>query len=686
MRFSIATCCGFIVSVMAAAAEPVPLNQQYLQFVRGLAAQTHSHDSVPTSLAAWREQATALRRDLLASWGGFPTEPCPLQAQKLGELQRPGYRVEKIVFQTLPGVLMTANAYVPDGAQKVPAVLCVHGHWRGAKQDPTVQARCVGLVRHGFFVLVVDAFGAGERAIGEALGEYHGEMTGATLLPIGQPLSGMQVYENMRAVDYLRSRPEVDGERIGVTGASGGGNQSMYAGAWDTRLGAVVPVCSVGNYQAYLGAACCMCEVVPGAVGYTEEWGVLSLCAPRGLMVVNATLDAPQFSVEEARKSVQLAEQVFHLHDAADRLKHATFESPHDYNQAMREAMYGWMKKHLAGQGDGSPLPEPELKLEDPETLRCYPGTSRPDDFVTIPRYAAQEGRRLLASRPQPKSLDESRSQAQATRAVLRDRVLGGIPTATPLNLQVMEEPADTRQLRFQPESGLDLEAKRTGTDRSRLAILLDLEGGESAEKQPLAAVLREAGWGVLTLDLRATGKRAQPGDKIGRAPDHNTAEWALWLGRPLLGQWVVDVCRTLDAVREAEGELPQQIAVVGIGPAGLVAACAAALDDRIHQVAVVGTLSSYITEVPYEGQRLGILAPGIVRDVGDVQHVISLAAPRRMVIAGAVAPNGMPLSAPELTAAFADATATWNLDQASDQLRLLPSAGDAAAIAKALE
>ena len=97
---------------------------------------------------------------------------------------------------------------------------------KGAKQDPVVQSRCIGAAKLGFVVLCVDAFGAGERGVGTALGEYHGEMTAATLLLLGTPLSGMQVYENMRAVDYLLTRPEVDGDKIGITGASGGGNQT----------------------------------------------------------------------------------------------------------------------------------------------------------------------------------------------------------------------------------------------------------------------------------------------------------------------------------------------------------------------------------------------------------------------------------------------------------------------------
>ncbi len=122
-----------------------------------------------------------------------------------------------------------------------------------------------------------------------------------------------------------------------------------------------------------------------------------------------------------------------------------------------------------------------------------------------------------------------------------------------------------------------------------------------------------------MTPDLRATGKAAQPGDRIGRAPDHNTAEWSLWLGRPLLGQWVVDVRRLLDAVQERDGQLPAEVLVAGIGPAGLVAICSAALDTRITAVATSGMLASYVTDQPYEGQRLGTLVPGILRDAGDV-------------------------------------------------------------------
>src|SRR5262249_14363768 len=154
----------------------------------------------------------------------------------VGVLKRDGYRIEKLFFQSRPDVWVTASAYVPEGARgKVPAVIVVHGHWAGARRDPVVQARCLGLVKLGFFVIAVDAFGAGERYTTPARAPYRGPLYGSTLWRGGQPLLGMRVYDNRRAVDYLLTRPEVDGDRLGITGASGGGNQTMYAGALDER-------------------------------------------------------------------------------------------------------------------------------------------------------------------------------------------------------------------------------------------------------------------------------------------------------------------------------------------------------------------------------------------------------------------------------------------------------------------
>ena len=679
------------VSVSCVSAQEA-LSQQFNSFVKRQAAALRSDDAAPATALEWAKVRTDLRAELLRAWGGFPEVPSPLQPQVLGQLVREGYRVERIVFQTMPNVWMTANAYVPDAAKdkKVPAVLCVHGHWAGAKQDPVVQARCIGLAKLGFFVLCVDAFGAGERAVEKKLGEYHGEMTGAMLLTIGRPLSGIQVYENMRAVDYLQSRPEVDGEHIGITGASGGGNQTMYAGAFDERFRCVVPTCSVGNYQAYLSAACCMCEVVPGILKHTEEGNVLGLAAGRGLMVTSATQDAFQFSVDQARISVERARQIATLDPASKALPvaHTIIESPHHYNQPMREAMYGWMTRHLKGEGEGGPIAEPEIVAEDPETLRCFPGESRPDDFVTLPKFVAAESKRLLQARREEadqqflvaianaKSEEERASVRKPSVAAL-ENVLGGMPGASPLNARATNR-ADQKavELTFETEPGLEIyalcdELIQTAKGR-KLAVIIDVEqGAMQAFSGERAAELRSEGWTIVAPELRATGRLAVASDKIGNAPDHNSAEWSLWIGRPLLGQWAWDLRRTLDAYAEKCGGLPAEITMIGERSSGIIGLTAAALDTRLTQVTTYDSLASYVSDQPFRGQRLGVLVPGLVRDVGDVANIAALIAPRTLNICGGVTGNAQPVPLTSLQEFYSKTLGVYEKMQAADRVTL---------------
>lgn len=641
--------------------------QEFLDFVKGQARDWRSGDRVPASLEEWQAERQLLRERLITSWGGFPTEKCELNPQILGGFERDGYWVERLLLQSRPGILMTANAYVPKGTGPFPAVLCVHGHWKLAKSQPEIQARCIGLAKLGFFVLMVDAFGAGERGIGKDLGEYHGEMVASTLWPTGLTLAGLQVYDNMRAIDYIQSRSEVDGTRIGVTGASGGGNQTMYIGAMDDRLGCVVPVCSVGTYQAYLGAACCMCEVTPGAVSYTEEGAILGLVAPRALMLINATKDSFQFSVDEGAKSLAFAKQIYDLYGCPERATQAVFESGHGYNQEMRERMYGWMSLHLKGEG-GSPIPEPAHQPEVVETLRCYPGNNRPDDFVTLPKFAHQEATRLTSRFSVPTHIQQWQAQ-EAGLCLGLQRLLGPFPAKTALEVAT-ESSGTTQLIGLTSEPGVQLSAQRSGLQSPRRVLMLDLDLGRGALESPLAAALRDAGWDTAGVDLRGTASLAWKSDKIGRAPDHNTAEWSLWLGRPLIAQWVWDVLRVIEALDQS-GPPATTTAVVGQGPAGLVALFAAALSTRIQRVVMNNTLASFITDQPYEGQRMGTLVPGILRDVGDIPHIAATLSPRRLIINHPQNAQGQPLDMQATESLFRTVSAAYSLEKSEQQLFL---------------
>ncbi len=659
---------------------PKPEPEAFVNLMRAQARVLRAKDEPPRNAVAWEKRKAELRTAMFRAMGPFPESPCPLEPKVLGELRRPGYRVEKLIFQSRPDVWVTANAYLPDPVTgKLPAVLVVHGHWAMARRDPVVQARCLGLVKLGFVVLAVDAFGAGERYTEPARGTYHGALYGSTLWPAGLTLLGVQVHDNHRAVDYLRTRPEVDGDRLGITGASGGGNQSMYAGALDERFGAVVPVCSVGNYQAYLHAACCVCEVLPGALRFAEEGDVLALTAPRALLVINATKDAFQFSVGEAKKSVAQAEPVYKLLGVGAKLRHTTFESPHAYNQPMREAMYGWMTRWLKNEGKGEPIPEPPHEVEKPEDLSCFPDGKRPASFLFPPSLAAREAAAVLAkSGKQPTHREEWEAAAVVKRGQLRAEVFGEFPKppkpAAQLGKAETGEEVTTAGFVLHPEPNLPLPVLVWGKAKQKgqpACVLLHLDGKAEALKHLLATALVRQGWSVVAPDLRATGETKPARDGVRDAPDHNSAEHALWVGRPLLGQWVFDVRCLLDWLAVQPMLDTRRLAVAGLGQAGVVALCAAALDERVASVAAVDAPISYVTELPYAaGTRMGLLAPGILR-VGDIPHLAALAAPRRLVLAGGVTSDGRKRTEQQLREAYTFTREVYGLHKAEAVLRV---------------
>lgn len=672
---------------MADTVLPKPDSEVYDQFLRAQGLALHLKDESPADRGAWQEQKKKLREQMFRAMGPFPEKPCPLEPKELGVLKRDGFRIEKLTFQSRPDVWVTANVYVPDPlpAKKVPAVLCVHGHWAWARIDPNVTARCLGLVKLGFFVLAVDAFGSGERYTAPAPGTYHGALYGSTLWPTGHTLLGVQVYDNRRAVDYLLTRPEVDGERLGITGASGGGNQTMYAGALDERFSAVVPVCSVGTYQSYLHAACCVCEVLPGGLRMAEEGDVLALVAPRALMLVNASKDSFNFSIGEAKKSLDRARKVFTLYGVADKAQHATFESPHAYNQPMREAMYGWMTRWLKNEGDGKPIAEPMFTPEKPDNLRCYPGDTRPKDFVFPPTFAGREGRALVAKLTErvPDHIEDWESRAAYIRTQLVKQVFGDFPKRPKPDAKLGKAERageiETAPLLLHTEAGMPVpvlvQRKAEARDDQPACILLHLDGKAEALKHPIGAALLRKGWLVAAPDLRATGETSTKGAVRG-APDHNAAEHGLWLGRPLLGQWVIDVNGVLDWLMNQPTINPRRIAVVGIGPAGIVSLCAAGLaEGRVSSVAALGSMSTYVTSEPYaDGTYMGLLAPGILR-WADVPQLAAMNAPHRLIVAGCVSPTGKKLTGKESEEAYAYTRAIYKVYKAEAKLSVAEEA-----------
>jgi dienelactone hydrolase len=671
----------------------------YAEFIARQAEARRGPQAPPTTARGWDERLASVRHGLTRSLGRLPENPCELEPELLGTLIRDGYAIERLTFQSWPGVRVTANVYRPEPAQsRYPGVLSVHGHWAWARMDRNVQPRCIALAKLGYVVLCVDAFGAGERAIDPAAGTYHGALTGASLWPTGCSLLGLQVYDNRRAVDYLASRPDVDAAHLAITGASGGGNQTLYAGAIDQRLRAVIPVCGIGTYEAYLSTACCVCEVnVRGAV-YASTGDLLAMVAPRALLVVSATRDAHQFSVGEAAKSIAHARARYRLLGVEEKIRHVAIESGHDYNRPMREAMYGWVEKWLKGRGAGAPFPEPEISVEEVSSIRCYPdGPRRPKTVVTIPKFARAQGTSLLTKLPRaPDHRQRWEADAARMRAVLRDQILGGFPARVPLEAKAAAS-QDGRELSITTEPGLRSRAivgPKPAKSRGTALVVLpgalaaapprpeharDRDKAEKLERDATAARFAT----FVVPQPRATGTDVPGLGPVADVIDHSPSEWALWVGRPLLGQWVWDIVRWLDMfddLKAGPGNDSHDLAipgrpylVVGVGPMSLPALLATALDARVAAVACTGCPVSYVAQdgKPWRRLPMGLAVPNIL-ELADVGQLAALVAPRPLHISRFIEPDGEPPSVERVQISFNYCRQIYRLMGAAEKLKLL--------------
>src|SRR3989442_11327992 len=246
------------------------------------------------SLEDWKKHRPELRRQLLEMLGLDPLPArTPLKAQITGRLERDAYRIEKIIFQSLPGLYVTGNFYVPNGpAKSLPTILYLCGHSPhplGAKVE--YQDRANWFASHGYPCLVLDTLEFGELA-----GIHHGthDLNMWHWLSLGYPPAGVEVWNAIRALDYLETRPEVDKGRIGITGISGGGAMTWYTAAVDERIAVAAPVCSTFTFgsQAEHWLARGQCDCIYYHNTYRWDFPMVgALIAPRPLLIISGQKD-----------------------------------------------------------------------------------------------------------------------------------------------------------------------------------------------------------------------------------------------------------------------------------------------------------------------------------------------------------------------------------------------------------
>ncbi|WP_166670809.1 S9 family peptidase [Olivibacter sp. XZL3] len=507
---------------------------------RELAAKAFRKHTVPASKQAWVEQSALLRKQVEEHAGLRRFADLALELRETGSSKGLGYEVKNIRFQTRPGIYATANLYFPDGKGPFPAVLVTHGHWPDARRAEIFQSVAQTLVKSGYVALTIDAWGAGERCTGTEQ-EYHGANLGASLFNIGTTLLGMQLTDNIRAVDLLCSLKEVDATRIGATGASGGGNQTMWLAAMDQRIKAAIPVVSVGTFQSYIFNSNCVCELLPNGLVFTEEAAVLGLIAPRALNIFSANQDTnPSFVPREMLRSFKNAQLIFEVMGAKDQITYRRFETGHGYWPEMRDAMLGWFDLQLKGIGNGQDRSGPRVAPVPALQLATYPNKEREAEVATTATFCKSEGIMLQGA------LKGRDGNASGRMADSLKNIIGEREARTIARVDRLGKEDGWNRMVLYTSSGQAIPFlwyPATGIHQA-YRLFIHTGGKDSIPRLDIEQA-KKKGENIILLDLWGTGEQASPvATKIdGQLPPfHTLSRSALWLGRTVIGEWEADL------------------------------------------------------------------------------------------------------------------------------------------------
>lgn len=579
-----------------------------------LRARRYSARSRLRSPAPKAEQRAVTRERILTSLGLRPEPPrTPLKAQVQGILQLEGYRIERLVFESRPNMPISAHVYVPQGPGPFPAMLSVVGHFtRDGKMAPEAAVRAHNLARQGVLTLTFDPFGQGER---RAPGHSH--RTSLRLGLTGHTNMSIMVWDSSRAIDYLLTRPDVDPTRIGVTGASGGGLNTLLLSVFDARLSLSVPVAYVTQFSKIMASRLThdSCTVLPELAGYTDMGELAALFAPKPQLLMAGHRDR-HFPVTGTKVAFRQAQDVYRGLGAQEALRIETFDVGHGYQEKLREQMYGFVEQQWSG-GSGAPRAEeikPPAKLDS--NLYVFGSRKIPSGTTSPDGLAHSWAQQAVAALPAPKALDRAKLRAalkarlQGQLPELKAHISRGGPVANAHGLTI-----EAWRIRVTP--GVELPAFfYQGPAGAPIAVIVDGSGYVSPAALASAATL---GMSALHVSLRGWGELLEK-------------EWLLvsdnsMLGDPLLGQRAQELAAIRGAF-QADPKLPQgPMFLVGIGgPGGAVTLFSQAVYGA-YDAAVVGPtpssyLETFVRELPEMMMVFGILSdadfPQVARLAAD--------------------------------------------------------------------
>lgn len=608
-------------------------DENYVAEMRLEAAKHFRLNTLPDTVGAWKKERPVLKEALLEAIRFEMDRSLPLNVRITGTVRRKGYKITKLYYQAAQRRYVTANLYEPEGKGPFPAVINVHGHWPEGHLAERVQMRGHILAQCGYVCLTVDAFGSGERSDEHCKFLPHGGYRGGLLLNFGKTLLGIQLEDNMRGVDLLQSRTNVDPERIGATGASGGGNQTMYLTALDERIKAGVSVVSCGTFESNIMGSNCICETIFNGMNICEESAVLALVAPRAFMAANGLRDEySTFTPREMLRSCREAEKIFRLAGARGNLVSKIFDLPHGYWPEIMEYTLGFFDLHLKGQGHGESVQLPQFTPMSREEAQVFETGKRPPEVPGILGYCQTLGKKAARDRSKFRGKEKIRF---ALRTILNCQ-----PQKYKSHV-VHGTEGGWRKISLETESGSLIPLLLKNGSGGSWRILSSRYGKQELAGTQLLQDAFTGRDGVIIFDCSASGERGREYADPTHWDFHNTSRSYLWLGRTMLGEWVNDYLAVTDFARKEFGA--EKIIYGGNRDTGIAALTAVAIYGGAEKVIMENSIRSF----DWSGYQPDCAAFSLVLSVpdilktADISTLVTLASPASVEWITPILPDG---------------------------------------------
>ncbi len=619
-----------------------------------------------------------LRERMLRAIGGLP-QRTPLNARVVGVLDRAGYKVEKVIFESQPRLYVTGNLYLPKtGQPPYPGVLFPLGHERGAKANAGWQQMLATLAKRGYVGFAWDPIGQGERVqlydtdleepkVSMSTTEH--TILGIQCLLVGDSVARYTIWDGIRALDFLLSRKEVDPTRIACTGNSGGGTHTAYLSALDDRIQVAAPSCYLTSWRRLLltigpqDAEQCLPPWLDDKLDHADF--VLAF-APKPYLILSAIRDF--FSISGARETYEEAQRTYALMGAQEKLSMFEADDGHGYTKPRRLAAYAWLSRWLKGSEDRAP--EEPVDPASEEELRCTDSgqvtVSLGGETVfslNLQRFEQGKPARTPLSSPEAVAANKDKIQRQVSQLTGFESRRGQL-NVKPFG-RIEREGYRIEKLVYESEPGIIVPALLIvpeAAEGRRPAVIYVHEDGKKAGADSGGEVeqLVKSGFVVLAIDTRGSGETRPPENEEQAHEQYrffghyDSAMTALLVGKTLVGMRANDISRGIDLLALRPEVDNEKIYGFGVGAGALSLLHEAVADERVKKVVFKGMLLSYEAVVTHRIHR-GVfesVIPGVLK-VYDLQDLVAALAPRPVWIVNAKDPLGKQVAIGEVRKQF---------------------------------